>query len=329
MPAGSSLLYTTKIAKEIERRIRADGKLKQAVLYLSTSVGRSGGAGSAYIGTQYAGINVTLFDKASPLDLLTQPFLRGGPPLRHMTDVDVGLEIRKITKSIPGATIQASEVSGFGGGGAPLQINIIGSDFNSLLKSANLIKDMVSKYHGVYNTDLSFKASQPEVEIRLDRSRAADYGLTLQTVSQAVSDAMEGNNTAKFRDPADGEQYDILVQADDIDRNNVFDIGNIQVGYQDGNAIRLSQVASISEGSGPTRVERLNRQRQISVTGYLLPGTQIGNVSAALTPIIQKMQDDGLLGNNTFAWGGEAQSINEESIYMFTALLLVLYCPTC
>jgi len=321
-PAGASITYTTSITKEIERRIRADESLKQSVEYLSTSVGRSAASGSAYTGTQYASINISLYDKAAPLDLLFAPFKHSGPPLRHETDADVALEIRKLVKDIPGAIIQASEVSGFGGGGPPLQINIIGSNFNDLLNSANLIKAMVAKYPGVYNTDLSFKASQPEVDIRLDRSRAADYGLTLQTVSQAVSDAMEGNNNAKFRDPADSEQYDILVQLDDIDRNNVYDIGQLQVGYQNGNPIRLSQVASISLGSGPTRVERLNRQRQISVTGYLLPGTVIGNVNLAIDPKIKQMQKQGLLGNNTYQWGGEAQSIGDEGPYLLTALAL-------
>jgi HAE1 family hydrophobic/amphiphilic exporter-1 len=321
-PAGSSLDYTTKITKEVERRIRADSSLNQSVQYLSTSVGRSQAAGNAYTGTQYASINVSLYDKAAPLDLLIAPFVHGGPPLRKETDVAVGLEIRKLVKNIPGAIIQASEVSGFGGGGAPLQINITGSNFNDLLNSANLIKDLVSKWPGVYNTDLSFKASQPEVDIRLDRSRAADYGLTLQTISQAVSDAMEGNNNAKFRDPVDSEQYDILVQLDDADRNNVYNIGQIQVGFQNGNPITLSQVASISLGSGPTRVERLNRQRQISVTGYLLPGTQIGNVKYAVDPKILAMQRAGKLGTNTYSWGGEAQSIGDEGGYLITALLL-------
>lgn len=321
-PAGSSISYTTAIAREIERRIRADSSLTNDVLYLNTAIGRSSAAGSSYTGTQYGSINITLYDKAAPFDNFVGLFHKSKIPLRHETDALVAAEIRKLVKNIPGANIQASEVSGFGGGGAPLQINVVGADFPSLLNAANKIKDLVSKYPGVYNTDLSFKASQPEVDIRLDRDRAASYGLTLQTISQAVADSMEGNINATYRDPNDSEQYNIRVQLNDIDRNNMYQVGQIPVGYQNGNPIILSQVASISLGSGPTRIERLNRQRQVSVTGYLTPGTQIGNVSQALAPKLAALQKQGLLGNTTFQWGGEAQSISDEGPYLLTALFL-------
>ena len=163
-------------------------------------------------------------------------------------------------KSIPGATLQAYEVNGFTGisssngtaGGAPVETRpdrvrfvAVASDVADIT-----IKDTLSKVQGVYNTDLSFKASQPEVQIRLDRDRAAEYGLNVSTVAQAVSDAMQGNNTAKFRDPVDSEQYDIRVQLAYTDRNSIYRIDNVPVAYQNGNAILLRDVANITLGGG-------------------------------------------------------------------------------
>lgn len=324
-PAGSSLAYTKSITDEVERRIRGDKALKPAVKYLLTSVGRSqaGGAGAGNTGTQYGNISVTLYEKAAPLDSLLALFgVHHGEPLRPIPDTEVSKIIRGLVKNIPGAKIQAAEVNGFGGGGAPLTINVVGVDFNQLTRAANQIQGAISKFPGVFNTDQSFKASQPEVQIRLDRTRAAEYGLNMQQVAQAVSDAVQGNIDTKFRDPIDSEQYDIRVQLQTADRSSIYTVGQIPVGYQNGTPILLGDVANVSLGAAPTRVDRLNRLREISVTGYLMPGTQIGNVRQKLDPVLQQMQKEGKLGQTTYQWGGEAQSLSDEGPYLFSALLL-------
>ena len=324
-PAGSSLAYTKTISDEVERRIRASKALKPDVQYLLTSVGRSqaGGAGAGNTGTQYANISVSLYEKAAPLDRVFAFFgVHHATPLRAIPDTEVSKIIRGLVKDVPGAKIQAAEVNGFGGGGAPLTINIVGVDFNQLISAANQIQTAVGKVPGVFNTDLSFKASQPELQIRLDRTRAAEYGLSLQQISQALSDAVQGNITAKFRDPTDSEQYDIRVQLDYADRSSIYTVGQIPVGYQNGNPVLLGNVANVSLGAAPTRVDRLNRLREIAVTGYLMPGTQIGNVRQQVDPILQKMQKDGKLGQTSYQWGGEAQSLSDEGPFLFSALLL-------
>ena len=322
-PAGSSLAYTRTITDEVERRIRADKTINPSIKFLLTSLGRSqsGGQGAGNQGTQYGNIQVSLYEKAAPLDRLTL-HSKNADPLRSLTDADVAKEIRKIVRSVPGAKIQAAEVNGFGGGGAPLTIECVGTDFNQLISASNTIRDAVSKYPGVYNTDVSFRASQPEVQIRLDRVRAAEYGLTVDQVSQTVNAALQGDNTAKFRDPIDSQQYDIRVQLAGQDRNSIYTIGNIPVAFKNNSPVLLGDVANIAMGAGPTRVDRINRLREVSVTGYLLPGTQIGNVQKALDPSLQKMQKAGQLGQVSYMWGGEAQSLNEEGPYLGQAILL-------
>lgn len=322
-PAGSSLSYTKSVTDEVERRIRASKALKPDVQYLLTSVGRSqaGGAGAGNTGTQYGNIQVSLYEKAAPLDAIGL----GGhhdTPLRRDADTDVAKIIRGLVKTIPGAKIQAAEVNGFGGGGAPLSIDVVGVDFNQLLMASNKIKDAISAMPGVYNTDLSFKASQPELQVRLDRVRAAEYGLNVQQVSQTVADAMQGNIGAKFRDPGDAEQYNIRVQLAYADRDSIYKVQQIPVAYQGGSPVLLGDVAQVSLGAGPTRVDRLNRLRQISVTGYLMPGTQIGNIRQKVDPQLKKMAAQGQFGQTSYQWGGEAQTLSDEGPYLASALVL-------
>jgi len=320
-PAGSSVDYTTRISNEVERRIRAADSLKGDVKYILTSVGQSDSTGSGFQGTQYANMQVSLYDHRSLLDKFSRP-KKGADPLRDDTDAEVAAKVRKLVTDIPGALIQASEVNGFGGGGAPLTINVVGTDFNQLLGAANKIKAYIGTIPGVYNTDLSFKASQPEVQIRLDRTRAATYGLSLQDVSSAVSTAMQGDITSKFRDPNDSEQYDIRVELNDLQRNSIYEVKNIVVGYQNADPVHLGEVANIKMDVGPTRVDRLNRLRQISVTGYLKTGTQIGNVSQIANPVLKKMFAAPDMRAVSYTWGGEAQSLADEGPFLMQAVVL-------
>ena len=331
--AGTSLELTKGVTDEIERRIRADDALKGDVKYLQTVVGRnsSGGQGAGDTGTQYAQIQVSLFDRAAPFDKLSRFFGRitghhAAEPLRDEADADVATKIRALVKTIPGngssLKIQASEVNGFGGGGAPLQINMVGTDFPKLLAAAALVQGVVDKTPGTYGSDLSFKASQPEVQVRLDRVRAAEYGLNVTDVAATVATALQGDITAKYRDPIDSNQYNINIILAKPERSSVYTIGTIPVGYQNGNPIPLGDVANITLGAGPTRVDRLNRLRQVNVTAYLSPGTQINNVRFKVDPQLTQLVKQGKLDQVNYTWGGEAQTSADEFPYLIQAILL-------
>ena len=329
-PAGTSLTVTKGITDEIERRIRADKNLTGDVKYLLTSVGRnsSGGAGAGDTGTQFAQIQVSLYDRAAPLDHAEFWNKRTGlDTLRDESDADVAKEIRKLVKTIPGngssLKIQASEVNGFGGGGAPLTINLVGTDFSQLLHAAALVQGVVDKAPGTYGSDISFKASQPEVQVRLDRLRASQYGLNVNDVATTVSTALQGDITAQYRDPKDANEYNIDVILAKSERSSIFTVGDIPVGYQNGNPIPLGDVANVKLGAGPTRVDRLNRLRQVSVTAYLLPGTQINNIRFKdIDPALKQLQDQGKLGQVAYTWGGDAQTSADEFPYLIQAVLL-------
>ncbi len=321
---GASLAYTKSIADEIQKRIENDKQIKPEVQHVLSVVGQSavGGTGAGSAGTQFASIQITLYPRKAPLDYVTQLFQRHPAYLRTQSDQDISKRIRKITASIPGARIQAAEVTGFGGGGAPLQVNLSGTDLTEMLKAARKIEDLFDATPGVYGADTSYQASQPQVQFRLDRVRAAQYGLNVKDVATAISNEMQGSVGAKFRDPSSGDQYNIRTQFSDKDRSSIFALGNAPVAYRNGSAIPVKDVANLSLGAGPTRVDRINRLRQISVTAYTVPGVQIGNISRQLQPKLQQMQKSGQLGQVNFQFGGQQQRLQEDLPYFLQALFL-------
>jgi hydrophobic/amphiphilic exporter-1 (mainly G- bacteria), HAE1 family len=321
--AGESLSYTRGISKQIEDIIHQTPDLNNDVQFVYTADGSSSssGTGSGVTGTQYSTMSLTLYDRASILDSIK---FWDHEHLRHRSDVDVALEISKLTKNIVGAKILASNVSGFSGGGAPLSVSLNGPDLDQLLVASNKVEDLFRSTPGTYNTDTSFKNSQPEVEVRVDRTLAPEYGLTLQQIAQAVSDNIGGNIDSKYRDPADGQQYDIRVQLAYNYRNDPLAIGQTIVGYQNNGTtpVYLSDVASLTVGAGPTKIDRLNRERSIAISAYLLPGVAVGNIAVVVNKKLAAMQKAGEFGQVTYTFGGETQSLQDEGGYIIVAVLL-------
>ena len=313
-PAGSSLSYTESITRQIESVINTTPNLKYDTKFISTTVGDAG-PGQNATGTQYAHVDLTLYDRKSILDSVQ---FWHHEHLRDRSDVDVALEIKKLTGSIVGARILPANVSGFGGGSPPLEVDLTGPDFNQLEAATKQVQKLITQTPGTYNVDNTYKNSQPEVEVRLDRVKAAEFGLNLQQVANTLADSVAGNQNYEFRDPSDGQQYYIRVQLADADRNNPQAISNVIVGYQNSTPVHLGDVAEISVSEGPVKIDRLNRQRLISVTAYLRPGYQPGSISAELTPKLAAMN----LGQVTYTFGGEAKSISQESGYLATAFFL-------
>ncbi|MCX6366815.1 MAG: efflux RND transporter permease subunit [Armatimonadetes bacterium] len=315
LPAGASLDATSGVLKQIESRLRDIPEIQ----YIESSAGSTaagGFQGGGNNGTNFGQVRITLTDNMGTLDRLE--LWKDHSALRTRSDVDIAGVIRERVKDIPGADIKTAEVSGFNGSAAPVQIEIVGPSMEENVANARKVRDILAKTPGILTPDISYKATKPEVQVVLDRERAAQFGLSVQQVSGALRDAIEGNINAKFRD--NGEQYDIRVQYDKLDRSSVADVGNVIVSTKGGQPIRVSDLAQTLEGRGPTKIDRKNRQRQITVTAYLAPGLVIGNMQQKIDPEIKKLD----FGKAKYQWGGEANTLAEEGVYMATALVLAI-----
>jgi HAE1 family hydrophobic/amphiphilic exporter-1 len=315
LPAGASLAATTRVLDEIEASVRDIPEIH----YLETSAGATsaggfGGAGNS--GTNFGQVRLTLDDKLGALDRLT--FWQDHSALRVRSDVEIAEEVRRRVKGIAGATISTTEVSGFGGASAPVQIEMVGPDLDELLVNARKVRDILATTDGILSPDISYKASKPEVQVIVDRDRAAAFGLSVNQVAQALRDGIEGNILAKYREG--GQQYDIRIQYAKLDRSSVTDVGRVIVATRGGLPIRVSDVARTVDGRGPTKIDRKNRLRQIVVSAYLKPGYVIGNMRQSIDPKLATIN----LGKSSFRWGGEANSLQEEGTFMVAALGLAI-----
>ncbi|MFY8053159.1 MAG: efflux RND transporter permease subunit, partial [Armatimonadaceae bacterium] len=315
LPAGSSLDRTNQVLQTVENAVRDIPEIDYIELTAgSTSTG--GFESQTSSGSNFGQARLILREPIGNLDRIQ--FWKDSSHLRSKSDVEVAELVRARTKDIVGADVKTTEVSGFGGTAAPVQIIITGPDLSELLERASAVKEVLAKTDGILTPDVSYKPSKPEVRIVLDRRRAADYGMNVQQVAGVLRDAIEGNIESKLR--VDGEQYDIRIQYQSLNRSSVADVGNVIVGYRNGQSIRVRDIARIYEDRGPTKIDRRNRLRQVTVSAYLAPGKVIGNMQQAIDPQLAKIN----FGRASYSWGGEANTLAEEGVFMITALLLAI-----
>lgn len=318
LPAGSSLQKTDGIVRQVESKVNSIPEVESVF----TDVGQISGGfhSSAENGRQYAAITVSLIDKRGILDAF--PLTRAKGPLRNRSDFQIAAEIRQRIADIPGARFTVATVSGMGSGvSAPVSIELTGFDLDRLGSLAEQIRQKIAAIPGVRDTDISLRAGKPELQVRLDRTRAAALGYDLSSVAMALRNSIEGNTDAKYRER--GEEYNIRVQFADLDRDRIDSVRQVVVGSVtprpgDTEPVYLGDIAKITYGAGPTKVDRKNRMRMVSVTGFLAPGVAMGTVQKQVDEILKSVP----LGDVRMSWGGDAQMMAENFKYMFSALFL-------
>ncbi|HUV03706.1 MAG TPA: efflux RND transporter permease subunit [Armatimonadota bacterium] len=312
MPVGSSLQATDRVVRQVEDVFATIPEVES----IFASVGSTQAImGASQSGANYGQVNGGLREKESVLDRFLRPFFRRHPK-RIRSDQQIAQEVRRKIASIPGGRIIVQIQSGMGHGGSPIDIELTGGDMEELTTVADRIKAVVARAEGVINPDVTWKVGKPELEAGVDRVRAAEMGFSVGQIASALRTSVEGSTDTHFRD--NGKEYDIRVRLNEFDRYSVSDVGHTVIGSIDGKPVFLQDLARITQATGPTKIERKNRQRKVSVTADLAPGYHLGNVQRVLSRGLKDMP----LGNVNLHWGGETQEMRENMAYLVSALLL-------
>ncbi len=199
---------------------------------------------------------------------------------------DIMRELRKKFSSV--GEMQVSVVTNQGGGGGrgesrPVQIGIRGSDLEYLTRYANELADMIRTFPGATDVEIQGNDAEPEILIRLDQLKASRLGLDNSAVGSVVQYAFQGKSTRNSYTIGNND-YDIILQMNKANRRTVDDVKNLRVSTTGGSFIRLGDIAEVTLESGPTRINREGRQRQIAVYADTV-GTSPGD-------LLQKIQSD-------------------------------------
>lgn len=315
MPAGTSLATTDSVVTEIEKRV---GKIPE-VDNLFTSIGTSsaGAFGSGNQGANYAQVSVALKQKESVGDKVLAVFSKKFQK-RLKSDETISQEIRKLLADVPGGRITVKVQSGMGGGSSPIDLELTGTNTDELNNISQKMRKIITDIPGIVNADVSWKVGKPEVRVNVDKLKASNMGLSMAQIASALRTSVAGNTDSKFRQ--NGKEYDIRVQLREFDRYKLDDVRRIVVGSYNGMSVYLQDIAEITDSTGPTKIDRKNRQRKVSVTADFLPGYKLTTMQALIKEKIASVD----LGGVGLNFGGESQDMAESFVKLFGALILAM-----
>src|SRR4051812_18680209 len=189
-----------------------------------------------------------------------------------------------------GLRISVQPVANIGGGGnqnADIQFIINGPDLVKLDTYSKQLVARVRQMKGVVDVDTSLNAGKPEVSVRVDRPKAADLGVQIADAAEALRLLVGGDQVTTYNEG--GEQYEVHLRAKAANRSTQEAVASLTVPSARLGTVSLDNVATFSRGSAPSDINRLRRQRQVTVFANLLPNASQAEVQNAMTAEFQGM----------------------------------------
>lgn len=189
---------------------------------------------------------------------------------RKRSTKDVMEELRNKIGNISGADINISSgslVNRMGsatGGDKPLQVNIMGDDFETLEVLSDQVAAIVKKVPGTRDVDTSASKGRPEVMIRLDREKASLYGYDAGKMALLIRSSINGVVATEYK--VAGTEIDVNVQLEEASRKTLEDLKNMPILTQYGVSVPLSYIADIEVTEGYDTIKREDQERIIYVS---------------------------------------------------------------
>jgi HAE1 family hydrophobic/amphiphilic exporter-1 len=304
MPKDASLEQTNFMTQKAEAFL----KKEEYIFSQTTIVGQaSGGFGASQATAYKAEIDVKMIEQSERSDGAS---VYAAKIKRKLESVLIGAKVKTVPVGILGTAENAT-----------LGLIVTGPSVESAMKFAKLAEAELLTIPGTTEVKLTVEDGNPEINVQVNRDKMAALGLSLQTVGMTMQTAYSGNTDGKFR--AGEYEYDINIKYNAFDRKSITDVNNLIFINNAGQQIKLSQFATITEGSGPSQLERRDKTASVTVQGQ--------NVGVAAGTIVGKWQEklDKLkkpVGVN-YIWGGDQENQSEGfgtlGIALLAAIILV------
>jgi HAE1 family hydrophobic/amphiphilic exporter-1 len=264
MPPGTTIEQTNFVTLAAERVISKMPEVKK--IFANVGVSSEGLLGQT--SSNHAEVNVTLVPRDER---------------NRSTDL-IGEAIKNEMKKVPGLKVRVNPIGIFGTANeTPVQLIVSGNDLDSVFRASDIIADVVKTIPGTADVRLSAENGNPETRVEIDRQKMASLGLTVADVGQTLQIALSGDDDSKFR--AGNNEYPIRIELDQFDRSRTAGLGHLTFVNNKGQQIELNQFANIVRSSGPTKLQREDRNAAVTVFSQAVgrpSGTIVQDIQRAL-----------------------------------------------
>ena len=239
---------------------------------------------------------------------------------RKATNLEVAEKVRRIAGKRPNLRVKIVIPSALGGGETyfPIRALLLGPDFN---RAVELSKDLTARLRaipGLLDVDTSVSLNSPELQVRIDRQRASDLGVRAADVGGAVRLMIAGEDQISTYKEGD-EQYDVTLQLLPEQQKDPERLARLMVPSSRLGQVRLDSVASVERGFGPARIDRYNRQFQVTVYGNNAPDFPLDAAARAVSAEFQRAE---LPPGYSQRFTGTVKILDETTRNLIVAFLL-------
>ncbi|MGA8514196.1 MAG: efflux RND transporter permease subunit, partial [Burkholderiaceae bacterium] len=298
-PVGSSLEATEAKTRQVEAIIREFPEVRYTLSTINT--------GNAQ-GKIYASVYIRLVDRK-----------------QRTRSVDQwSAVLRDRLNRIAGIVVTHAGLTDSVGGNKAIELSLKGSDLKELERLAVQAMEKIRNIPGLVDLDSSVKPSKPTIEVDVRREAASDLGLNIAQIGSSLRTLVAGQTVGNWR-ASDDQTYDVNVRLAPDARNTPQDLERLPFSVtsaQDGSTrvVRLNQVASVRESTGPNQINRRDLTREVAINANVF-NRSAGEVSNDLRTALDSIS---MPPGYSYQFGGSTKNMQESFGYAISALALAV-----
>jgi HAE1 family hydrophobic/amphiphilic exporter-1 len=213
-----------------------------------------------------------------------------------------------------------------GGGGYEIDFALRGPDLQALAGYAEQLRVRSKELGGIVDADTTLKLDRPELRVQVDRNRAAALGVDMSDIAEALQLMVGGDQqVSRFHDPGINDDYDVQLRLSEGARNDPQAILGLFVPGRDGKLYQLGNFVSLQQETTASRVDRLDRQRQVSLRAGVGPGYALADRLEALQQAVKEMNLPPTYTTAVSGRGKELARTFSEFVWALTLSIIFMY----
>ena len=265
-PDGSTLEYTSKYVNMLEKLGRRYSEFDKFFAVVGNPTVAQG----------------AVFMAAKPWDV------------RPKSTLEIAREMMPLMSTVPGVMAFPITPPSLGQAFRERPFNFVvitGDSYENLAKVTKTFQDEIAKNPGIQGVDVDLRLNKPEISMEVDRDRAADLGIPVETIARAVETAMGGRTVTQFK--SNGEQYDVVVQATAQGRDTPSGIEKIFVRGHGDAMVPLSALVKLKEVVVPRELNHFAQRRSVTFTANLAPTYSLGEALKFMNEVSKRVLKSG------------------------------------
>ena len=240
---------------------------------------------------------------------------------RSKSQEELMVDARELLKKYPSdLRTSVQVVPAFSGGGfrnANVQFVIGGPDLEQLEKYSEQLVEVLKNNKDAVDVDTTLISGKPELQLEVDRKKAADLGVRVGDVSQALNILVAGQEATTFNEGSD--QYEVHVRARNNFRSSIENLEQLVVPSSKLGTVTLDNVVKAKEGTGPAGIDRINRQRQVTILANTRPGGSAAAITADLDKAVAQLN---VPPGYRASYVGQSKELGKAGFYFMLAIAL-------